>query len=163
MNSIIEKLEKIYQLNDSLLTLSKDKTERLKANDIEAFNDLLMKERKHVQAIEQIEAKREQETKAWFELNAPHIEEQTMTSLIEQVDDQEQKRELEDLFEKLVFVLADLKQQEQLNRDLTQQSLQFVELTLDMLRPNHQKDLNYQKPKAQDSKRSGQSVFDSKA
>ncbi|MET3682995.1 flagellar biosynthesis/type III secretory pathway chaperone [Alkalibacillus flavidus] len=161
IESIIEKLDKIYQLNDSLLNLSKDKTEKLKQNDLETFNDMLIKERKHAQAIDQLETKRVEETEAWFQAKGI-TDERTITNLIATVDDPEQKERLENLYEKLVYTLADLKQQEQLNRDLTEQSLQYVELTLDMLQPAHQKDMNYHK-KDTTNQSTDRSMFDSKA
>ncbi|GAA0472222.1 flagellar protein FlgN [Alkalibacillus silvisoli] len=163
IESIIEKLEKINQLNESLLELSKDKTERLKNNDLEVFNELLIKERKHVQAIDQLETKRVEETDAWFKANGLDHDEMTITTIIENIQDQDQKNRLETVYENLVYVLANLKQQEGLNRDLTQQSLQYVELTLDMLKPNYQKDLNYHKPKQQTNQSTERSVFDSRA
>ncbi|GEN47161.1 flagellar protein FlgN [Alkalibacillus haloalkaliphilus] len=163
IESIIEKLEKINQLNESLYQLSQDKTERLKNNDLDAFNELLIKERKHAQAIDQLEAKRVQETDAWFQQNGLSDQEQTITNMIEHIQDGEHKQRLETLYEKLVYVLANLKQQEQLNRDLTQQSLQYLELTLDLIKPTYQKDLNYRKPQQQTNQTTDRSVFDSKA
>ncbi|MDQ0352903.1 hypothetical protein J2R98_002754 [Alkalibacillus filiformis] len=163
IESIIEKLEKIQQLNESLYQLSQDKTERLKNNDLETFNELLITERKHAQAIDQLEAKRVQETDAWFQQNDLNDEEQTITNMIEYIQDGEQKERLESLYEKLVYVLANLKQQEQLNRDLTHQSLQYLELTLDLIKPTYQKDLNYRKPQQQTNQTTDRSVFDSKA
>ncbi|MDV2582843.1 flagellar protein FlgN [Alkalibacillus haloalkaliphilus] len=163
IESIIEKLEKINQLNESLYQLSQDKTERLKNNDLEAFNELLIKERKHAQAIDQLEAKRVQETDAWFQQNRLSDQEQTITNMIEHIQDGEHKQRLETLYEKLVYVLANLKQQEQLNRELTQQSLQYLELTLDLIKPTYQKDLNYRKPQQQTNQTTDRSVFDSKA
>ncbi|WP_017184921.1 flagellar protein FlgN [Alkalibacillus haloalkaliphilus] len=163
IESIIEKLEKINQLNESLYQLSQDKTERLKNNDLEAFNELLIKERKHAQAIDQLEAKRVQETDAWFQQNDLSDQEQTITNIIENLKDGEHKQRLETLYEKLVFILANLKQQEQLNHDLTQQSLQYLELTLDLIKPTYQKDLNYRKPQQETNQTTNRSVFDSKA
>ncbi|MDQ0159659.1 flagellar protein FlgN [Alkalibacillus salilacus] len=161
IDAIIEKLGKIQQLNESLLQLSKDKTERLKQNDLETFNQMLIKERKHAQALDQLETKRVEETEAWFQEKGIS-DERTISNLIQTVDDPEKKEHLEALYEKLVYTLADLKQQEQLNRDLTEQSLQYVELTLDMLQPKHQKDLNYHKQQ-QSNQSTDRSIFDSKA
>ncbi|WP_027965375.1 flagellar protein FlgN [Halalkalibacillus halophilus] len=160
---IIARLDKLHQLNISLLNLSKEKTERLKENDIDAFNEILMKERKHIQAIEQVEIKRIEATEAWFEDHAPKAEDKTISRVIELVEDKEQNAQLEKLYDSLIYTLADLKSQEKLNRDLIEQSLQMVELSLDLMQPNHQKDLNYQKPKRKEQQSSSTSVFDSKA
>ncbi|PKR77982.1 flagellar protein FlgN [Halalkalibacillus sediminis] len=163
VQAIIEKLEKIYQLHESLLKLSKEKTEQIKLNEIESFNQILMTERKHVQAIEQLEAKRVEETQAWFQQNAPDVREQTINSLIGQLEDSDEKNKLEKLYGDFIILLADLKQQEKLNHDLTQQSLQFVQLSLEMIQPKYQSDLNYKKPTKSQGQRGNTSAFDSRA
>lgn len=161
VKQIIEQLEKIYQLQKSLLIISKEKTELIKNNDIDQFNQLLMTERKHVQAIEQLESKRMNLTDEFFEKEAPESE-RTISQLIELVKDEEERKQLQHIFEKLIFVLADLKQQEKLNQDLTQQSLQFIDLSLELLQPHLNKNLNYGQGSGQQTKRQS-SVFDSKA
>ncbi|MGM8215198.1 flagellar protein FlgN [Bacillaceae bacterium W0354] len=162
VKQIIEHLEKIYQLQKSLLSISKEKTELIKANKIEQFNELLMTERKHVQAIDQLEKKRIDATNDWFDRVAPDAE-RTISGLIEHVTDEADRKQLEKLYEEMIYVLADLKQQEKLNLDLTQQSLQFIELSLDMFQPNSTKNMNYNQPNSKQGKKSSTSVFDSKA
>ena len=116
---------------------------------------------KHVQAIEQLESKRMNLTDEFFEKEAPESE-RTISQLIELVKDEEERKQLQHIFEKLIFVLADLKQQEKLNQDLTQQSLQFIDLSLELLQPHLNKNLNYGQGSGQQTKRQS-SVFDSKA
>ncbi|TFB24381.1 flagellar protein FlgN [Filobacillus milosensis] len=162
IQKITEHLEKLYQLNESLLTLSKQKTELVKKSKIDEFNELLMKERKHAQAIEQVEAKRVELTDEWFMKHAPNTSEKTLSQMIELVEGEAEKEKLQTVYENLIVNLADLKQQEALNQDLIQQSLQFIELSMEMFQPNS-KNMNYDKPKGQQGKSSSQSVFDSKA
>ncbi|MFD2639005.1 flagellar protein FlgN [Piscibacillus salipiscarius] len=161
IQTIISHLEKLDQFNESLLALSKQKTEFVKNSQIDEFNQLLMKEKKHAQAIDQVESKRIQLTEKWFEEHAPNAKEQTITQLIELTDDEEAKQKLEEIFEKLVINLAQLKEQEQLNRELIEQSLQFIDLSLEMYEPQS-KQMNYDSNK-QAPQRQQTSMFDSKA
>ncbi|GEL78712.1 flagellar protein FlgN [Tenuibacillus multivorans] len=162
IQTIVEHLEKLYQLNESLLTLSKQKTELVKKSQIDEFNELLMKERKHAQAIEQVESKRVKLTDEWFQQHAPNESEQTISQLIELLEDEALKGQLQEVYEKLIYNLADLKQQEALNQDLIQQSLQFIELSMEMFQPQS-KNINYDKTKDQPNQKPNTSVFDSKA
>ncbi|WP_371809613.1 flagellar export chaperone FlgN [Halobacillus sp. Marseille-Q1614] len=52
---IFESLDHSKQLHESLLTVSKKKTEALKENQIERLLECLVQERKHVAAIEKLE------------------------------------------------------------------------------------------------------------
>lgn len=73
----------------------------------------------------------------------------------------EQSREgLEKTAVALTNVITRLKEQKQLNQALIQQSMQFVELSLDMLSPSI-RNMNYGEKKSSGPK--GRSVFDSKA
>ncbi|SEQ25404.1 flagellar protein FlgN [Piscibacillus halophilus] len=162
IQAIIEHLEKLYQLNESLLAISKDKTELVKKSQIEEFNELLMKERKHVQAIDQLEEKRVRLTEEWFKKHAPDASEQTISQLVELTDDAESKEKLEAVYQRLIMNLASLKQQEDLNRELIQQSLQFIELSLEMYEPQS-KQINYDQTKKSTNQRTQTSMFDSKA
>lgn len=60
-------MNKLTQLHKSLLTVSQAKTEALKHNGIEEMQKLLQQERKHVQAVKQIEKQRAEAAAEWFE------------------------------------------------------------------------------------------------
>ncbi|MCD5325913.1 MULTISPECIES: flagellar protein FlgN [Pontibacillus] len=160
---ILEVLKKHYALHESLLTLSKKKTEALKSDDIDTIQTLLVQERKHVQGINGMESKRAQLVGEWFRFHSPQTEEYTVSAMLRVLPEGEEKQALADLLESFVMVLAQLKEQEQLNTELTQQSLQFVDLTLNMIQPQT-KNMNYGNPKGQQAKsESNRSMFDSKA
>ncbi|MRG84787.1 flagellar protein FlgN [Salinibacillus xinjiangensis] len=159
--AIIQAMSKLMKLHESLLKLSKEKTELLKSGDMDAFQSLLVNENKHVQAVSQLEQKRVTLTEKWFQQQGVTSQENTVSEMLKHIKDENEKEELTNIFEKFIMLMAELKQQEQLNQELTQQSLQFVELSLDLLQPSI-KNLNYgdQKKGSSAPKRS---VFDSKA
>ncbi|SDK03863.1 flagellar protein FlgN [Sediminibacillus albus] len=160
---IVESLESITKLHESLLSLSIEKTECLKAGDTEKLQALLLKERKHVQAINQMEEKRQQIVQIWSESNNVPTDKATVTGMLERMEDPQDKLDLESHFLKLTNVLVELKQQEKLNQELTKQSLQFIEISIDMMDPSL-KNMNYgNTSQAKSQQTNKRSLFDSKA
>ncbi|MCA1021255.1 flagellar protein FlgN [Halobacillus litoralis] len=151
-------MNKLTQLHKSLLTVSQAKTEALKYNGIEEMQKLLQQERKHVQAVKQIEKQRAEAAAEWFEEQGYTAQEQTVSAMLELLSGEE-KEELQRAYEALIFVLSDLKQQEALNAELIQQSMQFIHLSLNTLEPSIQS-MNYGNQRQEAPKRS---LFDSKA
>lgn len=160
LETIGKSLQKLVQLHESLLVVSEQKTTAIKADDIEKLQPLLVKERKLVQALEQEETNRQKEVKYWFDEHNLRSENQTITTLLELIKDKEQQAWISDITAQLTLVVTNLKRQEQLNHALVQQSLQFVELSLNMMNPSIN-NLNYGTKKAADSEK--RSVFDSQA
>lgn len=160
VQSIIEKLEKLIVTHEQLLNLSKEKTAIVKEGNVENLQTVLIKERKILQQIAQIEENRQKEVKGWFVSNGLSNEEATVTNLVNQLNDVEEKKAIEESAVRLTETIVNLKQQEQLNMALIQQSMQFVQLSIDLLSPSL-KNLNYGKEHEQSQ--INRSVFDSKA
>ncbi|WP_164668080.1 flagellar protein FlgN [Virgibacillus doumboii] len=158
---IKKSLEKLNFLHESLLDISKEKTAIVKEGSVDKLQSLLVKERKHVQALEQAEVKRQKEVEEWSAQNNISLENATITGILEAISDEQTKDELETAAIDLTNTITKLKQQEQLNQALIQQSRQFVELSLDMMKPSI-RNMNYG-GKETASNSSERSVFDSKA
>ncbi|WP_406944707.1 flagellar protein FlgN [Halobacillus sp. SY10] len=161
INSVITHMNQLQQLHESLLSLSLRKTEALKTNDVTGIQQLLIQEKKHVQAIEKIEKQRERSVNQWATEKGIPPRERTVSELIEILNGEE-KEKLQNAYEALILVLADLKQQEKLNTELTQQSLQFINMSLDLLQPSIQS-VNYGGQEGNNSGAAKRSIFDSKA
>jgi flagellar biosynthesis/type III secretory pathway chaperone len=154
---LISLLEKQVKLHASLYQLALKKTEALKNHDINALTALMKDEQKHVLAIKQLENNRLRITKHLLEDSAQEL---TITRCIELAGDEERPK-LEKLYEQLSELISKLKQANELNQQLTEQSLQFVYLTLDMLTPqtipiNYSSTSTYEEP-------AERSLFESKA
>jgi hypothetical protein len=158
---IITLMSKLSTLHERLLEISQQKTLLLKDGDFDSLQKTLLSERKYLLAIGQLEEKRVAVVENWFKQKGDHFAELTVSNMLKNLDKQDEKKELEEIYEKLIITIANLKLQEQLNYDLTQQSLQFVELSLDLLQPSLTK-LNYGKNDQVDQN-SQRSIFDSKA
>src|SRR5690606_6130563 len=126
-------MSKLSTLHESLLELSKQKTGYLKDGDTNGIQKILVDEKKHIQAIGQLEEKRMKLTEQWFKENAPEVTDYTITAIMDRVANETDKNELNSFYERLIMAIAALKQQEQLNKELTEQSLQFIGISLDLL------------------------------
>ena len=158
---LIDILTKLVDMHQNLLELSIEKTEMIKSGSIEQLQTLLAKERKYIQLIEQTEKDRIEESKVWFTNKQLLDEEITITNMLDNLDDEHDKQALTTIAAELTGNIVRLKQQEQLNRDLIEQSMQFVQLSLDMLHPTIQQ-MNYH-PTTIENESVNHSVFDSKA
>lgn len=157
---IIQLLEKLVTLHVSLLEIAKRKTEIIKTGKIEQMQPLLVKERRHVQALEQVEGKRQELVERWFLQQNLSTENTTITAMLEQISNEDEAVELANVTEALARKMTELKQQEQLNQTLIQQSMKFINLSLDLINPSL-KNMNYGSNKESES--INQTVFDSKA
>lgn len=158
--TVIKLMGQMRQLHESLVKVSKQKTEVLKANDTNELQQLLVSERKHIQAINKIEKQRAEAVGQWYNNRGIQTSEPTVSDMLSYLQGEEHQA-LKEAYNELILVLADLKNQERLNAELTKQSLQFVNLSLDMLQPSLDS-VNYGGKQDQTSKPK-RSVFDSKA
>lgn len=159
---IIDSLSRLEKLHQSLLLLAQEKTEALKSGGFDQLQKVLVQERKYVQAINQVEKSRQQAVGDWLRDHSKSLPEPTVSYLLELIPDTAEKQSLEKHFLKLTDVILRVKQQEQLNQELMLQSLQYIELSLDMLDPSL-KNLNYSQTKSQPASQQSRSMFDSKA
>ncbi|MGP4068816.1 flagellar protein FlgN [Halobacillus sp. B29] len=162
LKSVFQCMDQLKQLHESLLGLSRRKTEALKSNDTNSLQQLLTQERKHVQAINKVEKQRGEAVLFWCEAQGLPTYEPTISNMIANLEGESQGK-LEAVYEEMILVLSSLKQQEQLNAQLTKQSLQFINMSLDMLQPSLES-VNYGGKSAPSrNNKTKRSIFDSKA
>lgn len=161
MRELYEAMQCLVDLHVDLVEISQNKTEEIKQGDMEKLSKLLMQERKQVQLISQKESERQELVEKFFVEKNAENEEQTMTNLLAFIDDETEKVEFEKVMSALIDAIVELREIEQLNKELMEQSMQLVQLSLDMLQPSINR-MNYDgKQNIQES--SKRSVFDSKA
>ena len=155
-------LERLVQVHQSLLQLSLTKTELLKKGAIEEVQRILKNEQKHIQAIDKLEKDRLKAVDQWAAKFGLTDDQKNVTTLLEKVENDRERDQLEQVSTELAKVLVELKAQENLNQELTEQSLQFVQMNLDLLSPTIEQ-VNYGNKRNQDDPQSKRSTFDSKA
>lgn len=161
MQAVLNIMEALITEHEHMLNISNEKTELMKAGKIDAFQKLLMQERKQTQAISQLEKKRVQAVDALFQEMGIENTDKTVTVLLEQMEEGQQKREMEAAVSRLIDYIVQIRDVEQLNKELIQQSMTFVQLSLEMLQPNLGQ-MNYGKQQSSQMT-PNTSVFDSKA
>ncbi|MFJ7970419.1 flagellar protein FlgN [Psychrobacillus sp. NPDC096389] len=149
IEKILQSLNKLDMLHKSLLEIAYKKTEVIKTGDMDSLNQLLKDEQAHVAGISQLEQQRQTEVTDYLRAKgiAP-TDNPTVALVLESTNTTEEKEQLGAARNKLLLTLETLKHQNDLNQKLTLQSLQFVNLTLDTLRPKPDQ-INYSKSEVQ--------------
>lgn len=164
IENIKKSLKSLIKIHENILNISQEKTEILKEGSAEQLQQLLIKEQKYVQALEHAEKKRSEFVKRWFEKHNYDDEEQTISTILNYVQNKADQTKIEQLATDLTHLMIEFKNQEQLNFELIQQSMQFIQTSLNMFKPSIES-MNYdrQQPKHDQQRYEGQSIFDSKA
>lgn len=162
VENILQALEKLQHLHKSLLELAYKKTEMIKNGDTDSLDQLLKDEQAHVAAISQLEQQRQSVVTDYLKAKgfAP-VDNPTVAHVMENADTTEEREQLSAARNKLLLTVETLKHQNDLNQQLTFQSLQFVNLTLDMLKPKPDQ-INYSRSEIQGPSKD-KTYFDSKA
>ena len=130
--SLLDNLEKIHR---SLLRLAYDKTALIKKGDMDGLDQLLKDEQAHLAAITQMDRQRQVAVAEYLIDQGRSVPiNPTVASLLDAAPEVD-KTSLEEARDRLLHAIHDLKWQNDLNQKLTYQSLQFVNLSLDMVRP----------------------------
>src|SRR5699024_5672202 len=106
---------------------------------------------------------RGRQAEAYLQKHGEGNEEATMSEVKKHATTDE-KEMLDQLQEELLIVILQLKRQNEFNQQLIEESLAFVNLSLDLMVP-HQEDISYKRPDDEEHDRydRGHSLFDSKA
>lgn len=162
IEKILQALDKLEVLHKSLLEIAYKKTEVIKIGDMDSLNQLLKDEQAHIAGISQLEQQRQLEVTDYLRAKgiAP-IDNPTVAHVIDAAETIEEKEQLKSARNKLLLALETLKFQNDLNQKLTLHSLQFVNMTLDMLRPKPDQ-INYSKTEVKGPSKD-KTYFDSQA
>ncbi|MFD1926868.1 flagellar protein FlgN [Sporosarcina siberiensis] len=158
--TILDNLEKLHR---SLLRLAYDKTALLKSGDMEGLDQLLKDEQAHLAAISQMDLSRQTAVANYLKDQGRSVPLNPTVANILDAAPEVERQSLEEARDRLLHAIHDLKGQNDLNQKLTYQSLQFVNLSLDMIRPQMES-VTYSKNEIAGTKNSsGERSFDSKA
>lgn len=157
--SIMDKLEKMHK---SLLKLAYHKTELIKIGDMAGLDQMIKDEQTHVAAISQLEQQRQKVVTDYLGAKGIALTGQaTVADVMEAANDPKEKEKLQEIRKRLLLVIDQLKKQNDLNQQMVFQSLQFVNMTLDLLRPQPDQ-INYSKKEVR-GRNMQKTYFDSKA
>lgn len=164
IQSILQALNNLEKMHMSLLSLAQEKTVFIREDNMAAIDQLLKDEQAHLAAINQIERQRQQAVTEYLKEQGRNSSgDATISDVIHTVQSETEKQDLTEAKDRLLHVIHDLKWQNDLNQKLTFQSLQFVNLSLDMVRPQ-QNAMNYSRNEIEGAKESSaRPTFDSEA
>ncbi|WP_088104282.1 flagellar protein FlgN [Halalkalibacter urbisdiaboli] len=160
---IIQSLAELIRIHQQLNELASKKVDSIKQGDMPALEALVREESKLASKLRTTELMREKQVHAFFAEQGEANEHATISSMIALVSSDEANL-LQRLQKVLVQEVNELKKQNELNQSLIQESLQFVNLSLDLLIPNAE-DVSYKRPQAREERsyEPSHSIFDSKA
>ncbi|MBM7631281.1 flagellar protein FlgN [Geomicrobium sediminis] len=164
IHQFVETLEELQQRHHYLLSLAKKKTECLQKADIQGIQDLVKLEAEQMKELRYLERERKSRSEEVVKWYCPkHVQDLPMNEWLEYLPEEE-KNVLHSLRTDLKATMEELKDQNELNRQLVTDSLSVVEATLDMLRPEDNSQ-SYQPPNQVQGNENKQhfSAFDSKA
>ncbi len=163
ITTILASLDNLEKLHRSLLRLAYDKTGLIKSGDMDGLDQLLKDEQAHLAAIVQMDNQRQLGVAHYLTDQGRSVPPNpTVVDLLDATPEAD-KKSLEEARDRLLHAIHDLKWQNDLNQKLTYQSLQFVNLSLDMVRPRLEA-VNYSKTEINGKKVSKeQTTFDSQA
>lgn len=158
---MLDLLTKQLKLNKSLLKMARQKTDILKEGDIGALNSMMKDEQAHIAAMNQLEEARKKEAAILLSGHPINQNESSLSDLLGIISGKEHEQ-MQELQRELLSTIRELQEQNALNQELIMQSLQFVNLNLDMLSPSNDMDAyNYQKEETAPAY--NRSLFNSKA
>ncbi|WP_368506050.1 flagellar protein FlgN [Alkalihalophilus sp. As8PL] len=160
---VIQALAELLKLHQELNKQATLKVEAVKANDVSTLGQIIKEEASLIRAAQQADAKRVKEARAFMIEKGEGEEDVTIASMLPLVSHDETVV-LKKLQRALLKEVDQLKKQNEQNRELLEESLRFVNLSLDLMVPQAE-DVHYTKPhqKPEQTELFSRSVFDSKA
>jgi len=141
---IVVTLEKLEKMHKSLLELALSKTEYIKQGDMEQLDQLIKNEQAHVAAINTLEQQRQAMVTDYLRAKGIALTDTpSVADVITAADNSESTEKLVSVRERLIALLNQLKMQNDLNQKLVMNSLQFINITLDAMRPHQNEQFNY--------------------
>ena len=142
--NIVATLEKLEKMHKSLLELALAKTEYIKQGDMEKLDQLIKNEQAHVAAINTLEQQRQSMVTDYLRAKGIALTDTpSVADVINAAENNESKEALVNVRERLITLLNQLKMQNELNQKMVLNSLQFINVTLDAMRPQRTEQFNY--------------------
>ncbi|MFC4811619.1 flagellar protein FlgN [Paenibacillus sp. GCM10023250] len=145
---IIELLDRLIVAHERLLVVSKEKTQSIIRNDLNALNAVIRSEMKLVNEIRELESQRTTESSRMMSAisGRAFFRKVTLKQLIAVVFDAEHRIALQNQHVRLSELLQELKQVTAHNQELIRQSLDFIRFSIDIFVSPVDESLTYSHP-----------------
>ena len=164
LDRLIAVLEQMEQSHRDMLALSQVKREVIVKNDVDQLIAIMNKESKFMKQQEPLDTQRlhavhellqERGIKSMLNLN--------ITEISKLIFDPADKQRLFEVQKRLAGTLQELKEINQLNQKLIEQSLMFIDLSMDMFASRPEQDATYQHPADKQGNPGRMGLFDTRA
>ncbi|WP_018749986.1 flagellar export chaperone FlgN [Paenibacillus sanguinis] len=161
---LVHALHLLDEYHREMIDVASQKKQAIIENDVEQLVQIMNQESRILKRIEQAEAQRIELCRQF--LKAKGIKSElnlTITELIRLVFDPEEKSQIQQVQNQLSASLAEIKELNQLNQQLIQQSLHFLEFSMELYGGRQDQEATYHHPsdKSAGVQRSG--LFDTRA
>ena len=160
---IVRTLDEQTELYGQLLETANEKTPVLVHNEVDKLNGILQKERKLIAKAEQLEQQRILQTHRHFASLGYISRMNTLRELIQSVHQPEMKQRLLEQQQTLQGLLGELRRSNELNQQLIQQSLAFINYSIDLVVDDPAEDMVYQHPQKSNGSGGRNGIFDTRA
>ncbi|MGP7818536.1 flagellar protein FlgN [Niallia sp. 01092] len=155
--AIANTLKDLNLLHENLLELATEKTDVLIRGDMDFLKSIMSKEQKLIKLIQN----KDQDLRIFSKGYLQRENDITLNDVIKQSEEKDSETLIQ-LKQQLEETIKDLKNKNETNQQLLQQSLQFVQVSLDLLKPSIET-YNYERPMKKNSyETEGYSSFESK-
>lgn len=166
LQALIEKMRELTDVHEQAYQLANAKKDVLIKGDIDSLAKIVQQENGIIRKMSMLEAERQQIVIDLVQqLGIASHEPMRLSDLLASLPNSPLKEELQDLFRRLSKLLLDLQQLNELNQQLIENSLAFVNYSLELF-TDTEVDQVYQKPDAAGQEFPYQyrrSIFDTKA
>jgi flagellar biosynthesis/type III secretory pathway chaperone len=157
-------MEKLVELHRELLALAKEKTPVLVHNQIDQLNAIIHKENRLIRQVADLDRQRVQIIGEYLISRGytpdPRV---TISDLIKIIFKAEDKKALMNAQKKLLDSITELRKLNEVNQKLIEQSLAFINYSLDLLVDDPDQDAFYRNPNGQAYSPSRNGLFDTRA
>jgi flagellar biosynthesis/type III secretory pathway chaperone len=134
VQDIVDVLNQMADLHDQMIELSEKKKEAIVRNDMKALNQIVLKEAEFIKLNEALEQRRVSAVnRYWFSKGYGPKSDITLSEMIKMVVRIEDKMELQNAQARLEQSIGTLKQLNEINQQLLQESLSYLDYSLNLL------------------------------
>lgn len=164
IQQLIDSLHELNEAHQNMLVSGEAKRTAIVANDIEKLIGIMNQESKLIKQISILEERRLAACQAFLkEKGIKSLLNLNISELIRLVFDPDEKAALKQVQSALSWTLQELKRLNDLNQKLIEQSLSYVDYSLDLLGAREEQDSTYQHPASKSSVQQKTGFFDARA
>jgi flagellar biosynthesis/type III secretory pathway chaperone len=161
---LTETLEKLIELHQVLLKLAQEKTPVIVKDEVERLSAIMSQENKLLKQVADLDRQRVERTSEYLQARGyapnPNV---TISDLIRMIFKVEDKKMMQVLQQRLLESISELRKANDLNQKLIEQSLQFINYSIDLLTGAPDQDATYRNPQQQGYGTARAGLFDTRA